>query len=343
MKKIKFLLIAMMAMMVTVSFTSCSDDDDDNNEQTQQQNIARYQSEVDAVVLGQKKSNKAILLVAFGSTWQKAFNTFDATLAAYKAKYPDYDVYMSFSSVICINNAASGVHGYENTETRQYYAPEYWLEAFGRVQYQDIVVQSLQVIPGEEYSRVINAIKDFSNNKYNDIDPEYLASANVYLGTPLMATEDDVENLAYALNENLRDEVAAGKIIAFMGHGNPNEYDTYSANVRYEQLEDALHMYSRTNYWVGTVDMENNFVEDVHGRMTTAGVTSGTVHCYPLMSIAGDHAHNDMVEDWGGYFEENHYTCEQTLEGLLDYPNIRQLWMNHTQDAIDGEPLEYNK
>ena len=74
MKKIKFLLIAMMAMMSATTFVACSSDDDDPVS-----NMQRYQNEVDQAVQSQKKNSKAILLVAFGSTWQQAYDAFDLT------------------------------------------------------------------------------------------------------------------------------------------------------------------------------------------------------------------------------------------------------------------------
>ena len=123
MKKIKFLMIAMMAILATASFTACSDDDDDNVS-----NMERYRSAVEKTVKQQKKHNKAILLVAFGSTWQQAYDAFDLTQQEYAQEFSDYDVFLSFSSAICINRAAAG----ENTAKRSFYEPKYWLEAFGR-------------------------------------------------------------------------------------------------------------------------------------------------------------------------------------------------------------------
>ena len=337
MKKIKHLIIAMLAVAVSVGFTACGDDD----EAMIKDNMALYQETVNAEVKANKKGDKALLIVAFGSTWQKAFDTFDKTVTAYKQAFRGYDVYISFSSAICRNRAATGEHKYENTEIRNYYAPENYLRAFGKSRYKEIVVQSLQVIPGEEYTRVVNDIKDFCNDKYREMEPGYLASVDLYLGAPLMATVDDVKDVAKAIDDNLG-AVAATDIVALMGHGNPDIYDTYSANIRYTQLEEELQKLNG-NYFVGTVDMKDNFVDDVHARMVARGITGGKVHCYPLMSIAGDHAHNDMVEDWGSYFTGKGYGNDYTLEGLLDYPNIRRIWMSHTQAAIDGEPLEYNK
>lgn len=354
MKKINYLLVAMFAMVVSFSFVACSDDDDTTT------NIERYQSAVNSTVKSTKSASgnsKAILLVAFGSTWQQAYDAFDSTVVAYQKEFPGYDVYLSFSSAICINRSAAG----ENVAPRNFYAPVYWLKAFASVEYDDIVVQSLQVIPGEEYGRVVNYIKDFANNSDRDVDDEYLQKVNLYLGVPLMAdSTTDVPNLARALNENCKDKAANG-IVLFMGHGNPDEYDTYSANIRYTQLEKALQNNHSTNYFVGTVDMADNYKNNVYDRMLAAGKTSGTVYCYPLMSIAGDHAHNDMSGgdddeivsnldendeevSWKVYFHSAGYTCSsetQVLKGLLEFENVRQLWMDHTREAIEGEPLDY--
>ena len=358
-----------MAICLTMGFTSCSDDKDDPNEN----NYTIYQKAVNETVKSQKKNNKAILLVAFGSTWEQAYDAFDATVAAYKSAFPGYDVYLSFSSAICINRAAAG----ENVDPRNFYAPPFWLNAFAQkgVQYSEIVVQSLQVIPGEEYTRVINYIKDFANNANGDIEDSYLSKVVLKLGVPLLQDpEADVNKVATELHK-LYGNLANQGVVAFMGHGNPDSYDTYKANVRYTQLEEALQQLN-SHYFVGTVDMMDNFKTNVYERMVAAGFTSGKVYCHPLMSIDGDHGHNDMagddlpedvdpenytfaqlqamaneegeVEDtsWKMYFGApgSGFGCndETMIElGLLELPTVRQIWMNHTQAAIEGEPLDY--
>ena len=385
MKQIKHLVMAFAAVCLTAGLSSCEKEKEvikevpvekivekevekivektDTVTIIDESNWAKYQSIVTADVLSQKKHDKVILLVAFGSTWDQAYDAFDTTIDAYKAAFGDYDVFLSYSSAICINRAAAG----ENTEPRYYYAPPFWLNAFADedVQYDEIVVQSLQVIPGEEYTRVINYIKDFANNANGDLDDDYLANVSVKLGVPLLQdAEEDVALVAKELNALYSDEAAEG-VVAFMGHGNPDSYDTYKANVRYTQLEEALQTYSK-NYFVGTVDMMGNFKTNVWARMTAAGITSGKVYCHPLMSIDGDHGHNDMAgdddENWDGekftpneegevedtswkmYFQHLGYECNDDTMlpfGLLELPTVRQVWMNHTQDAIDGDPLDY--
>ena len=385
MNKIKYFVMAFVAVCLTAGFYSCSNDDDPEIiekivekkdtvvvekkdtvkvEVPQDNNWSRYQAIVTEDVKAQKKHDKVILLVAFGSTWEQAFNAFDATVDAYKSRFTDYDVFLSYSSAICINRAAAG----ENTEPRNYYAPPFWLNAFAdsKVEYDEIVVQSLQVIPGEEYTRVINYIKDFANNANGDLDDDYLANVSIKLGVPLLQdAEVDVPLVAQILDASYNDKAAQG-VVAFMGHGNPDSYDTYKANIRYTQLEQELQKINK-NYFVGTVDMMDNFKTDVYERMQAAGITSGKVFLHPLMAIDGDHGHNDMggddddnwedgkgftpneegeVEDtsWKMYFRHLGYDCpeENVLHyGLVELDNVRKVWMNHTQEAIDGEPLDY--
>ena len=378
MNKIKYFMLVMMAFIASATFTACSSDDDNGNKggsgggEVPESNYQKYQKVVNETVNSQKKSNKALLLVAFGSTWEQAYDTFDKVVDEYKAAFPDWDVYLSFSSAICINNARAG----ENVDPKDYYDPEHWLTAIGLAAYKQIAVQSLQVIPGEEYRRVRDSyIKDFMNNRNGDFTDTYMKSLDhqVVIGTPLMAEEEDAENLAKTLNNesDIKAAVAEG-IVAFMGHGNPEGYDYFGGNVRYLQLEDALRKINK-NYYVGTVDMDDTYAEDVLDHIaggtfvyqvgdlkktiTYDANNSKKAQLFVLMSIAGDHAHNDMADDeddesWFSLFNaagietaayETNFTepCwkqyksgEEYIPGLAERSAIRKLWMNHTTAAI---------
>ena len=368
MKTIKYLMMAAVALMTAMSFTACSDDDNDNSS-----NYQKYQQEVTNMVNKQKKNDKVILLVAFGSTWEQAYDTFEKVVDDYKANFSGWDVYLSFSSIECINNARAG----ENVAPKDYYDPEHWLNAIGQAGYKQIVVQSLQVIPGEEYRNVRDSyVKNFMNNKNGNFTTAYLKSLdrNVVIGTPLMAEEEDAEALAEVLNKesDIKAAVAEG-IVAFMGHGNPEGYDYYGGNIRYVQLEQYLRAINE-NYYVGTVDMDQTLVDDVleniAGRdvtyqvgainidVTYAENTAKKAQLYPLMSIAGDHAHNDMAdeedeESWYSMFNavgietaayettfkeacwKKYQAGDDYIPALAERSAVRKLWMNHTKDAIE--------
>lgn len=361
MKKIKSIIFAIMAIaMVAPVVCSCSNDDDNKKE-----NIISEYSLNDKMVADQKAKsgkNEAVLLVAFGSTWNNSFLAFDAAKAAYEKAFPNADVYISFSSDICINRASVGenVDDNGNIVKRDYYEPRYLLHAIGAAKYGKIYVQSLQVIPGEEFANVVACVKKFMNNGYiasAHLDDEYLASLAeneaIFLGMPLLNNPDvDVPEVAKQLNAVCKDEAASG-VVAFMGHGNPDTYDTFKANIRYSQLQEALQAYSK-NYFVGTVDAPDMYKQDVYADMQQSGIKDGKVYLHALMSIAGDHAHNDMAgqgdeywdpseeesEDnsWFEYFSHKGYSVNVPVTnkhplGLLEIPGVLNVWINHTKNA----------
>ena len=392
MKQIKHLVMAFATVCLAVGFTSCEKEVEkivekpvevekivekevekvvekpvDNN------NWSRYQTMVNEAVKAGKHNDKVILLVAFGSTWEQAYDTFEKVVEDYQAEFPEWDVFFSFSSAICINQARAG----ENVDSEDFFDPEHWLTGIGLAGYKQVVVQSLQVIPGEEYRRVRDTyVKDFMNNRNGDFEDAYMKSLdlNVVVGTPLMAEESDAELLATVLSEeaDVKAAVADG-IVAFMGHGNPEGYDYYGGNIRYVQLEEYLRKIS-PNFYVGTVDMEDTYVENVLEHILIGGpftyeigdikktvtyVKNDTkkAQLYPLMSIAGDHAHNDMADDedpesWYSMFNaagiatkayETNFTeaCwkkyksgEGYIPALAERSKVRDLWINHTREAI---------
>ena len=218
-------------------------------------------------------------------------------------------------------------------------------------------------------------VKDFMNNRNGDFTNAYMKSLdlNVVVGTPLMAEESDAQILANTLNDEADVKAAVNLgIVAFMGHGNPEGYDYYGGNVRYLQLEENLRAISE-NYYVGTVDMDETYAEDVLDHIAggtfnyqigdvTKTITyeannNSKAQLFVLMSIAGDHAHNDMADDedkesWYSLFNaagiateayETNYTeaCwkkyksgEEYIPGLAERSAVRKLWMNHTREAI---------
>lgn len=372
MKKIKSFLFAAVAIALTAPvFTSCGDDGDKGVETIEKivENMVSeytYNDKLVAETKAKSGKNEAVLLVAFGSTWDNSFKAFDKTVEAYKTAFPDADVYMSFSSDICINRASQG-ENYDdegNLVKRDYYEPRYLLHAIGKAQYGKITVQSLQVIPGEEFAAVVAAVKKFMNNGYiasAHLDDNYLKQLQetdgIKMGMPLLYDPaEDVPEVASRLNTLFGTEASQG-VVAFMGHGNPDTYDTFKANVRYTELEDELQKLN-PSFFVGTVDMADNYKQDVKARMQAAGKTSGKVFLHALMSIAGDHAHNDMAGEgeeywdetkpeseensWFEYFKHGGYDAIVPIvgkhpQGLLELDDIRDVWVDHTRYALSFE------
>ena len=349
MKRIKFLLVAFVAMTLGTGLVACSDDNDNSAS-----NFEKYMSAVETQVKNKKAKSgnkKAIVLAAFGSTWENAHKTFKDIVADYEndKDFKDYDVYFAFTSAKCINRSREGEH----YASQDFYAPNYWLEAIGRQKYEEVIVQSLHVIPGEEFLRLRdNYVKDFKNNIYADLDDKYLEEGvRIFIGGPLLEADKDVKKVADILDNEFSKYVQGNNVMAFLGHGNPANMNYGNGNQRYFDLEAALQK-KNPNYFVATVDQEDNLLDELFERMQDQGkVTTGaTLTLHALMCIAGDHAHNDMSgiekegDSWREFFVEKGFKCQYDgndantsnnciLKGLGDYAAIRAIWKQHTKDA----------
>ncbi len=349
MKRIKFLLVAFVAMTLGTGLVACSDDNDNSAS-----NFEKYMSAVETQVKNKKAKSgnkKAIVLAAFGSTWENAHKTFKDIVADYEndKDFKDYDVYFAFTSAKCINRSREGEH----YASQDFYAPNYWLEAIGRQKYEEVIVQSLHVIPGEEFLRLRdNYVKDFKNNIYADLDDKYLEEGvRIFIGGPLLEADKDVTKVADILDNEFSKYVQGNNVMAFLGHGNPANMNYGNGNQRYFDLEVALQK-KNPNYFVATVDQEDNLLDELFERMQDQGkVTTGaTLTLHALMCIAGDHAHNDMSgiekegDSWREFFVEKGFKCQYDgndantsnnciLKGLGDYAAIRAIWKQHTMDA----------
>ncbi|MBN1988423.1 MAG: sirohydrochlorin cobaltochelatase [Bacteroidales bacterium] len=348
MKKIS--LLCLVALAATVFGLSSCSKDDDNNEQSPVQ--------VD------KKHDTAILLCTFGSTYELPQSSYNAIVGDYQKRYPNADVYLSFTSRTCVSRVGASIGKY-------YAQPDLWLSAIGKAGYKTVGVQSLHVIPGEEYLSLMN-----TDVKKNFMIP--FADVRVAKGACLLSEdelsggESDVDAVAKVLfNEFCKDKVAKGEFVIFMGHGNPDKEYSH-ANNRYLQVQKALQDLDggRKRIFVGTVDygdmmfsyirkelaeatgnpQANNPVNGL-GQQPDNGIV---LHLAPMMSVAGDHAHNDMAGDLDDNrtladvdpYEPDHeaeyswklklrklgYTVKEEnchMIGLADYASLRAIWMGH--------------
>lgn len=214
----KLMPLLLMGMLAT-ALSGCESD----NEPDLKVNYDTKMTAVTQEVRAKKSTDKALLLVSFGSTWDAPQQSFKEMIKSFKAKFPDRDVYFSFTSEICMTRCAQ--------KGWKYYAPKFYLEALGSAGYKDIAVQSLHVIPGEEYLRVLGYVKDFHNySLLNGKTP--FAGVTVYLAGPLLHEEVDCDKVAAELHKIFGKDVKAGKLVCFMGHGNPAGMDFHNGNSR---------------------------------------------------------------------------------------------------------------
>lgn len=265
------------------------------------------------IVAQTKKSDTALLLCTFGSTYKESLAVYDSIVKDFQKEFPNVDVYLSFTSRICINRskAATGI---------ERYGIDQWLRALGEAGYRRLAVQSLHLIPGEEYLSLMNTdLKKYFMLQWH---PE----VEVLKGTNLLANKEDNIVVAKALYQHYKPQLDDPKsVVLLMGHGNSDE--NYSANDKFTEMEQALlSLTPNRNIFMGTVDygkmlfwpkegeknpqkritdpevVKRDYPTSVYAKLMSYCAANSLqpkdlkVYIAPFMVISGNHAHQDL---WG--------------------------------------------
>ncbi len=280
-------------------------------------------------------NNEAILLVTFGSSYEAPQQTFKTIDAAFKNHYPELDVSWAYTSSFIIKKLREGRGGGSLKGQKIInYTPEEALRLLAKKGYTQINVQSLHIIPGEEYDDLVETICAFTSKH---------PKVKINIGAPLLNDANDIRYIAQMLSAKFAQQAKQGPV-CFMGHGTPHKADTM-----YTTLDTELKRIN-PNFFVGTVEGTafDNGITSVDGLLNTIGAINEKpmqVTLSPLMSVVGDHASNDMngtsgesepaKQSWRERFEAENYQVQCDMTGLGDYPEVLALWIQHLQTAMN--------
>ena len=260
---------------------------------------------------------KGILLVAFGSTIPEAQVSFENIDRSVKKRFPGVEVYWAFTSRIIIAKMAK--------EGKNLSTP---VEALARMmgeKFTHVAVQALHVIPGEEFHGLVQNVRRFEGMSKG--------IEQITVGYPLLATSEDLQRVAKAMLTIIPPERTKKDAVLFMGHGTHHPADVYYAALNYHLQKLG------NNIFVGTVEgwpEIDYLIED----LKKGGVEKA--YLMPLMSVAGDHARNDMAgpeaNSWKSILEKEGIKCEPVLKGLAEYQEFVDIWLDHLNTALSQLP-----
>jgi sirohydrochlorin cobaltochelatase len=120
-----------------------------------------------------------------------------------------------------------------------------------------------------------------------------------------------------------------GEAVVLMGHGTHHPSDAiYSALMLKAQKMDA-------NMYVATVEGHPDFAEV---KETLVKKKIKKAYLIPLMTVAGDHAKNDMAGDdpdsWKSQLRQAGIDSVPVLKGLAEFDPIVDLWLDNLKTAM---------
>ena len=208
----------------------------------------------------------------------------------------------------------------------------------------NLVVQPTHLMHGAEYDELTAAVEEYKD-KFESVkiaEPllgEVGADATVINADKAAVAEaitaEAVKDAGFDSLDAVKED---GTAFVFMGHGT-----SHTAKVSYSQMQTQMEQLGYDNVFIGTVEgePEDTSCEAVIEKLKEAGYKK--VILRPLMVVAGDHANNDMAGDdddsWKSQFEASGAfdSIDTQIAGLGEIQAIQQLYVAHTQAAIDAE------
>lgn len=258
-----------------------------------------------------KEGDKAaVLMVHFGTTNDDTrTRTIEAINKKMAEAFPGTEVREAWTSRIVVYRLKK-----RGTQKQN---PDEALKQLKAEGYTHIIIQSSNIIEGIEMESLRKDIalweKEFKE---------------IRIGTPLLYSPADYEAVINAITPMGAKEGAT----LLVGHG------TYTpATAQYAMTDYMLKAKGFNNFIVGTIEGYPSF-DDATSQLKKSGVKQ--VMLMPFMFVAGEHAKNDIADDWKSQLEELGYQVTVLMEGLGENPDIQNIFIEHARFAANHKYLD---
>ena len=290
---------------------------------------------------GDEIGENELLVVSFGTSFNDSrAEDIGGIEKALQTAYPDWSVRRAFTAQIIINHVqARDDEKIDNMDQA--------LERAVNNGVKNLIIQPTHLMHGAEYDEMTEAVDNYKDKFESVTIAEPLLGE---VGDDATVINDDKKAVAEAITaqavesssyDSLDAAEADGTAFGVMGHGT-----SHTAKVSYSQMQTQMNELGYKNVFIGTVEgePEETSCENVIEAVKAAGYKKVVLR--PLMVVAGDHANNDMAGDdddsWKSQFEASGAFDEidTQIEGLGRIDAIEQLYVQHTQAAMDGNGVQ---
>lgn len=260
---------------------------------------------------------KAIVVVSFGTSY---LDTLEKTIRnvekKIKGEFLDYKVYRAFTSHKIIKKLDKKYN--IKVEKLEEVLDKLYINGV-----EEVIVQPLHIIPGEEYNYVKNITMSY-RDKFK----------NLKLGRPIFYYEgiEDLPDDYSLFVKSMENVFKDNNPVVMVGHGTANP-----SNAVYGCLQTVLENEGYENVFIGTVEGYPTF-NNVLKRINKKNIKEITI--MPLMLVAGDHAINDIgsndEDSWKSRFEAEGIKVNVLLKGLGEFEEFVALYSNRIDDLINN-------
>lgn len=266
----------------------------------------------------------AILLAAFGSLEPSALTTYEALLERYRRAFPGSEVRLTFTSGLMRRKLAE-------RQSLSFPSPLAALAELHDLGHRSAVVQSLQIVPGEEFHSLASLFSGLRSVRGR------FAFERLEIGLPLLASLEDCEKVSAALAPALSRATAAAsrdqwaseeEAVVLVGHGTGHPADSL-----YSLMAQVLQKDHRSVF-LGTIEGFQG-AHELAVRLKASG--ANRVQLWPFLLVAGGHAAHDIAGDdpasWKSILEREGFEVQVHLQGLAENEEIVAIFLEHTRRA----------
>ena len=256
----------------------------------------------------------AIVLAAFGTS-TAAFDTYNHFEQKVKARFPDHEIRWAFTSHKVRQKVAQEKGQQLNdlpTTLRE-------LKAAG---YDRVAVQSLHIVPGEEWEKKIVE------------ESRKIPGLKVALGKPLLSSNQDQERVLKAVAQTFPKDLKDTAVV-LVAHGSPIPQGE-AAYLAFARLLRSR--YPHQNVFLGTVEGKPSRQEALEAVKKSK---AATVVLMPFLFVAGEHVAKDILgddpESWKSeLLKQRAYRIQGITKGLGYQEEIVNIYLDHLAQAMKG-------
>lgn len=248
-----------------------------------------------------------IVIAAFGTS-TKARASYSHLDAQFRDRFPGHEIIWAWSSRM-IKDMGSGQA--QNSVS----SPHEVLTALAQQDHAWAVVQSLHLLAGHEFIRLVEETKE--------------SPIRTSIGLPLLTSPDDYQALCTSLAPLINGH--PDQAILLVGHG--TDHPAWSA---YPALQYFMRQHFGSRVFVGVVEECLPSSKEVIADLRAAGHKKVCV--IPLLLVAGMHFHRDLAgegkDSWLSLLSQADISVEIIEQGIGMVPAIAEMFCRHIEDAL---------